>query len=41
MARLKGIGILSDNLTGSRLGVDVGGKYWKKTVQKMAKLASF
>ena len=41
MAHLKGIGILSDNLTGNRRDANVGGKYRKKTNQKMAKLASF
>ena len=41
IACLKGSGILSDNLTGNRLDANVGGNYWKKTVQQMANLAPF
>ena len=41
MAHFEGISILNENLTGSRLDADVGGKYWQKTISKMAKLASF
>ena len=41
MAHFEGISIPNENLTGSRLDVNVGGKYWQKTISKMAKLASF
>ena len=41
MARFEGISILSENLTSNRLDADVGGKYWKKNIPKMTKLASF
>ena len=40
MAHFEGISILNENLTGSRLDADVGGKYLQKTISKTAKLAS-
>jgi hypothetical protein len=41
MAHFEGISIPDENLTGSRLDTDVGGKYSKKTTLKMTKLAPF
>ena len=41
MVRFEGITVPNENLTGKRLDTNVGGKYWQKTIPKMAKLASF
>ena len=41
MACFEGSSIPSENLTGNRLDVNVGRKYWKKISPKMTKLASF
>ena len=41
MDRFEGITTVNIHLIGNRLGANIGGKYWQKTIPKMANLASF